>query len=107
MCETAQAKQRMGTRLTELNFKFHFYPWWREPSYELDPEGVVIGEDLRKYFDKIESCGCEVTGHGRQGVGDEGVAAHLLAREGLPVEQLRAVAPGGEPGAFSVGTRAR
>ena len=53
---TAQAKQRMGTRLTELNFKFHFYPWWREPSYELDPEGVVIGDDLRKYFDKIESC---------------------------------------------------
>lgn len=56
MCETAQAKQRMGTRLTELDFKFHFYPWWREPSYELDPEGVVIGDDLRKYFDKIESC---------------------------------------------------
>ena len=56
MCETAQAKQRMGTRLTELDFKFHFYPWWREPSYELDPEGVVIGDDLRKYFDKLESC---------------------------------------------------
>ena len=56
MCETAQAKQRMGTRLTPLDFKFHFYPWWREPTYELDPEGVVIGDDLRKYFDKLESC---------------------------------------------------
>jgi hypothetical protein len=56
MCETAQAKQRMGTRLTPLDFKFHFYPWWREPSYELDPEGVTIGDDLRKYFEKLESC---------------------------------------------------
>jgi len=46
MCETAQAKQ----------FKFHFYPWFKEPSYELDPTGVVIGDDLRKYFDKLESC---------------------------------------------------
>src|SRR5262245_49804874 len=56
MCETAQAKQRMGTRLTALDFKFHFYPWWREPSYELDPEGVTIGDDLRKYFEKLETC---------------------------------------------------
>src|SRR5262245_49079207 len=56
MCETAQTKQRMGTRLTPLDFKFHFYPWWREPSYELDPEGVTIGDDLRKYFEKLESC---------------------------------------------------
>ena len=46
----------MGTRLTPLDFKFHFYPWWKEPSYELDPEGVVIGDDLQKYFEKLESC---------------------------------------------------
>jgi hypothetical protein len=56
MCEVAQAKQRMGTKQTPLDFKFHFYPWWREPGYELDPEGVVIGDDLRKYFEKLESC---------------------------------------------------
>jgi hypothetical protein len=56
LCEAGQAKQRMGTRLTPLDFRFHFYPWWKEPSYELDPEGVVIGDDLRKYFEKLESC---------------------------------------------------
>jgi hypothetical protein len=55
LCEAGQAKQRMGTRLTPLDFKFHFYPWWKEPSYELDPEGVVIGDDLRKYFEKLET----------------------------------------------------
>jgi hypothetical protein len=56
LCEAGQAKQRMGTRLTPLDFKFHFYPWHKEPSYELDPEGVVIGDDLRKYFERLESC---------------------------------------------------
>src|SRR5262245_15242619 len=55
LCDTGQAKQRMGTRLTELDFKFHFYPWWKEPSYELNPEGVTIGDDLRRYFDKLET----------------------------------------------------
>jgi hypothetical protein len=56
LCEAGQTKQRMGTRLTPLDFKFHFYPWWKEPSYELDPEGVVVGDDLRKYFERLESC---------------------------------------------------
>jgi hypothetical protein len=27
LCEAGQAKQRMGARLTPLDFKFHFYPW--------------------------------------------------------------------------------
>jgi hypothetical protein len=55
MCEAAQAKARMGTRLTELDFKFQFYPWWKEPSYAIDPAGVTIGDDFRKYFEKLES----------------------------------------------------
>src|SRR5262245_44310014 len=56
LCEAAQAKQRMGGRLTELDFLFHFFPWWKEPSYALDPAGVVIDDDFRKYFDKLERC---------------------------------------------------
>jgi hypothetical protein len=56
LCETGQAKQRMGTKLTPLDFRFFFYPWHKEPSHELDPEGVVIGDDLRKYFERLETC---------------------------------------------------
>jgi hypothetical protein len=50
LCEQAQSKQRMGTPLTPLDFKFHFFPWWRCPDYEIDPAGVVIEENFRKYF---------------------------------------------------------
>jgi hypothetical protein len=36
-------KQRMGTPLTPLDFKFHFFPWHKCPDYAIDPTGVVIG----------------------------------------------------------------
>lgn len=52
-CTIAQAKQRTNTPLTPLDFKFHFYPWWKNPEYEIDPAGVVIGDDMAKYFDKL------------------------------------------------------
>jgi hypothetical protein len=55
MCEEAQAKQRLGTRLTPLDFKFHFFPWWRNPSYAIDPDGVIIPPKLAEYFQLIES----------------------------------------------------
>ena len=40
LCEEAQAKQRMGTPLTPLDFKFNFFPWFKCPDYAIDPEGV-------------------------------------------------------------------
>ena len=55
MCETAESKQRTGAPLTSLDFKFFFFPWWMEDSYELDPEGVVISDEFASYFDKLET----------------------------------------------------
>jgi hypothetical protein len=54
LCEQAQSKQRMGTPLTSLDFKFHFFPWQRCKDYHIDPTGVVIDAPLRKYFDGLE-----------------------------------------------------
>ena len=54
LCEQAQSKQRMGMPLTPLDFKFHFFPWWRCPDYQLAADGVVIDEPLRKYFATLE-----------------------------------------------------
>jgi hypothetical protein len=53
ICEEAQALQRMGSRLTELDFKFFFFPWWKHPDYTIDPEGVVIPSTLEEYFAKL------------------------------------------------------
>ena len=53
-CENAQAKARMGTKLTPLDLKFHFFPWWKADKYEIDPDGVVVSDDLKKYFEGVE-----------------------------------------------------
>lgn len=54
LCQDAQSKQRMGTRETPLDWRFHFYPWWKEDAYEIDPEGVAISPLLATYFRDLE-----------------------------------------------------
>jgi hypothetical protein len=54
LCTQGQAKQRMGVPLTPLDFRFSFFPWWKAPEYTIDPEGVVIEEQFRKYFDTLK-----------------------------------------------------
>jgi len=54
MCEAARTKQRLGAHLTPLDFKIHFYPWFKEPGYELDAAGVTIEEPLQRYFAKLK-----------------------------------------------------
>lgn len=56
-CEEAQAESRRQDRLTELDFKFHFFPWWRHPEYRIDPEGIVIEKRLTDYFAKLAEVG--------------------------------------------------
>jgi len=53
ICQRAQAAERMGAKLTPLDFKFHFRPWWKAPEYRIDPEGVPIPEDMARYFAKL------------------------------------------------------
>lgn len=61
ICENAQSADRMGTRLTELDFKFHFYPWWKSNDYEIDPEGVTVTDAFKAYFKKLETFGISLT----------------------------------------------
>ena len=55
MCQTAQEKQRRGDKLTEIDFKFHFYPWHGRSEYQLDPENVIITDNLERYFEKLSA----------------------------------------------------
>lgn len=61
MCETAQAKQRIGTKLTSLDWKFHFFPWWKEPSYVLDPRDVIVPDSIAKYLKELVAEGINIT----------------------------------------------
>jgi hypothetical protein len=53
LCDQAQSRQRMGAELSPLDFKFHFYPWWRSPDYALKPTGATTPENYVRYFEKL------------------------------------------------------
>lgn len=53
-CEAARHLQELGRKPTEMDFQFHFFPWWQEPAYQLDPEGVVVPQRLLEYFEQLE-----------------------------------------------------
>ncbi|WP_417724573.1 hypothetical protein [Salipiger sp.] len=35
--------------------QFHFFPWWIEPHYSMDPEGVTITQKEHEYFATVEA----------------------------------------------------
>jgi hypothetical protein len=52
-CDEAQKRELAGKKPASLEFKFHFFPWWKDPQYTID-EDVVIPQRLVDYFDKLE-----------------------------------------------------
>lgn len=54
ICEQARANQRLGTVLTPMDYKFHFFPWHEDPEYRLDPKNVLIQPGLADYFKDLD-----------------------------------------------------
>ena len=52
MCQTARKRQQRGQDLTEMDFKFHFFPWYQNPKYTLDAH-VEIPVTLLDYFKSL------------------------------------------------------
>jgi hypothetical protein len=53
ICTQAQNLQRMGRPLSKMDYKFFFYPWWKDPKNQLDPAGVPIPDKMLAYFNKL------------------------------------------------------
>lgn len=52
-----EAEKQGDRKLNAMEFKLHFYPWWRKKSYRLDPDGVFIDPHLIDYFNELEEQG--------------------------------------------------
>jgi hypothetical protein len=55
MCKDAQASQDAGKKLTPLDFRFHFFPWWRHTSYRIESEDSVVPSQYSDYFNALEA----------------------------------------------------
>ncbi|AXF51431.1 putative terminase large subunit [Erwinia phage Pavtok] len=61
MTTKAEQLSQLGRRLTPKEYRFHFFPWWQEANYRMDPDGVVMSRADHEYFDKIEGImGCSI-----------------------------------------------
>lgn len=56
MCTIAMDLKKAKTPLTEMDYKFFFFPWWGEKQYELKGD-IVIPTEIKAYFDKLEKDG--------------------------------------------------
>jgi len=57
ICEEARSMLVRGAKLTSLDWKFFFYPWFLDESYALKDEemlDLVIPDGLEKYFTKLQ-----------------------------------------------------
>lgn len=54
MTQRAQAQQEQGKDLTARDYRFHFFPWYQEDSYQINDGEVIVTDKDNEYFDQIE-----------------------------------------------------
>ena len=59
LCKEAQNNLKSGKDLSKMDFKFHFYPWWGEPTYRLGSQVVMTQESL-DYFESLKARGIKL-----------------------------------------------
>ncbi len=79
ICKRAQEDKRTNKQLSKLDFKFHFFPWYKEPTYRIGSTFPVTDE-MQKYFDHLLTLGIEL---------DEEQKAWYIAREVTQKEDMR------------------
>lgn len=54
--KTQQARSLIdaGKTLGELDYRFHFFPWWKDATYRVASEHLITEEDA-KYFEELET----------------------------------------------------
>jgi hypothetical protein len=61
MCQRAQALVAGAQKLTPSQYRFHFYAWWQDPTYSMDPAGVAVSNEQHDYFNDLEQrLGCKI-----------------------------------------------
>lgn len=55
LCKAAEKKALSDEKLTSLDFKFFFYPWWQCPDYVMPDEPMLFAYKDQEYFEEIEA----------------------------------------------------
>lgn len=61
MTQQAIDLKASGKPLTEMDYKFHFFPWFLDAAYRQPAELVTITEEDNRYFDRLVANGINLT----------------------------------------------
>lgn len=56
-CTEARNREAEGRTPTPLDFRFHFFPWWRHDGYVLPPDDVPVTAAAARYFEELSAAG--------------------------------------------------
>jgi len=60
-CTRAETLEKQGSKLTELDYKFFFFPWWKQEEYKLEkPAGFGFSTASNEYFKELEDKGVKL-----------------------------------------------
>jgi hypothetical protein len=79
ICKKAQQDRESKRELSKLDFKFHFFPWYREPVYRIGNSFGVTNE-MQNYFTHLSTLGIKL---------DDEQKAWYIARESIQKEDMR------------------
>jgi len=65
MVERAKALAQTRQPLTPLDFRLHFFPWWKRTGYRIDPRQVLIERELDDYFGDLKGQNVELDANQR------------------------------------------
>lgn len=61
ICQAARTRKNTGEKLTPMDFKFHFSPWYEDRKYTLPAAGVDIHQQYAEYFAKLKTLGIDLS----------------------------------------------
>lgn len=61
MCKQAISLQDTGKEISQLDWKFWFFPWHKHPDYFLQDPNIVITKEMEKYFMSLDEKGITLT----------------------------------------------
>ncbi len=55
MCREAQAAKDAGKELSNMDFRFHFFPWHGHKAYKISSDAIDLPIHMQGYFSQLES----------------------------------------------------
>jgi len=79
ICKHAENQKNQYKELSKLDFRFNFFPWWKEPSYRIGNTFPITNE-MQKYFDHLKGLGINL---------DQEQKAWYIGKEVMQKEDMR------------------